>query len=429
MSIETDRPAQFLMSAQAELGYDEARRRIDTAALRIVPPAKPTSAQEAALIVLAECGVRMFKGGVFAAAQERHTLQTGMGAGRPLARVLGEIGCISEIPPAGTFSVSLDPDQDADLYVGMSGWTGRAGPKPYPSEPANVLAGMMAGALAVSMAFRRRVMGSPLAGRREEALSAWGCDEDGAPELAYLPKDLWLVGLGNLGQATLLGLSFLPYHDRADVSLVLQDGDRAAPENLDVQILTQPSWIGETKARNAARWAERLGFRAILNERRFGPNTRPEDHDPQLALVGVDNLDARRWVAGAGFKAVIDAGLGATGAEAFDLRLHAFPGSRSPLDAWPEMSFAPPAVTAGLQALVDQGRLGICGAQMIAGKSVGVPCTAVAAAALQIGQACRLVATRRCADVLDASLTSTAHADWQVMTTETAPLGFVSVCG
>lgn len=425
MSIATDRPAQLLMSAKAGLDYDAARRRIETSALSLVTPAQPSIAQEAAVLVLAECGVRMFKGGVHIAVPATLVARTGAGAGRPLVRVLQGIGCSVQQPPAGSVTISLDPDQAGDIHVGMDGWTGRAGPVPYPPAPANVLGGMLAGALAVSVAFRRHVMGEVIAGRREEALSAWGSNESSAPELQYLPRDLWLVGLGNLGQATLLGLSLLPYHDRSEVRLVLQDGDIAASENLDVQILTRPAWVGRSKARNSARWADALGFQTVINERRFGPNTRPEDHDPKLVLVGVDNLDTRRWVAGAGFGTVIDAGLGATGPEAFDIRLHAFPGSRSPLEAWPEISNEEALVTPSLQALIDQGRLDVCGAKMIAGKSVGVPCTAVAAAALQIGQACRLIATRRCADVVDVGLASTAHADWQVMTADGAPPSFV----
>jgi hypothetical protein len=185
--------------------------------------------------------------------------------------------------------------------------------------------------------------------------------------------------------------------------------DVSNPENLGVQLLTQTDWIGRKKARAAARWAEARGFKTVISERPFTAATRRSEEEPGLVFVGVDNLPARRAVARAeaGFHLVIDAGLGATSEEIFDIRLHAFPGFRSPEIAWPEIqNNTEPELSSALKLLVEQGRIDHCGAIIIAGKSLGVPSTAVSAAAIQIAQAYRAIttATATYCDLFDVSL-------------------------
>jgi hypothetical protein len=68
-----------------------------------------------------------------------------------------------------------------------------------------------------------------------------------------------------------------------------------------------------------------------------------------------------------------------------------------------------------LEKAVADGRIDRCGALTVAGKSVGVPCTALAAAALQIGQVIRAIATGRCCDLVDASLSIANDAVFKVM--------------
>lgn len=430
MIIEHDRPAQLLMAGDPQLDYDEARARIERAALAMRIPADLNIAQEAAALSIAAGAVRMFKGGVFIEVDPMVSSRLGIAPGRPLFRALRALGCRDLAAPEHALTLELGRSPGADLYVWQDGWDAAAGPEAPPgiTQPGNELSGMLSGALAVSIAFRRAVIGDVLAGRRAERLSAWGPEAPVSSAINFLPSSLWLLGLGNLGQATLFGLTLLPYRDRADVRLVLQDGDRAGPENLEVQVLTEHAWIGRRKARAAAEWCDAVGFDSLAVERRFGPNTRPERDDPRTLLAGVDNLETRRWAAASGFDVVIDAGLGASAPEAFDLRLHAFPGRKTPEAAWPATAAAaderplPP----GLATLVRQGRIDRCGAVTLAGKSVGVPCTALAAAALQLGQLCRLIATGRCADFVDASLATTADAAWRVMETAPRRPGFVA---
>ncbi|WFU45506.1 hypothetical protein QA640_46705 (plasmid) [Bradyrhizobium sp. CB82] len=58
-----------------------------------------------------------------------------------------------------------------------------------------------------------------------------------------------------------------------------------------------------------------------------------------------------------------------------------------------------------MQELVDAGRIDRCGAITIAGRSLGVPSTAVAAA-VQVAQACRAVCDGGFFDLADAPLVS-----------------------
>jgi hypothetical protein len=159
------------------------------------------------------------------------------------------------------------------------------------------------------------------------------------------------------------------------------------------------------KTRSCAAWVEALGFRTRIIEQRFNDLSKHAVGEPGLALVGVDNLEARRAAANAHFDLLIDAGLGASASEVFDIRLHAFPGSRTSEQTWPAIeTAAAPSLVPGLAELVEQGLLDRCGAVTIAGRSLGVPSTAVAAAAIQVAQACCAVAQGRYCDLVDVSL-------------------------
>ena len=84
------------------------------------------------------------------------------------------------------------------------------------------------------------------------------CGES-APELRYLPSNLWLIGLGHLGQAYLWGLGLLPYASDAKVGLVLQDVDVITPSTESTSILSDSTMLRRKKTRVTAAWAEPQG--------------------------------------------------------------------------------------------------------------------------------------------------------------------------
>jgi hypothetical protein len=417
-SIVSDRSAHLLMAAE-DIEYDEARGRLERACLLLLAEEELDQASQAALLAATICGTRMFKGGVFVSPSLPGRLTIGQERPRPLLRALMDFGArpINAPDHAQRLSFGRSVICSSHLHVACDGWTARVGSALDLSSDkrGNILSGVAGGALGVSELFRKAVLGDVLATKREMALDLWG--HGSRPDrIERLPKDVWLLGLGNLGQATLFVLSLLPWNDPAEASFVLNDSDFAGLENLPIQVLTRHDWVGKKKARCAAAWAEARGFRTTIEERLFSAQTRPGGTEPAMALVGVDNLDARRWAATAGFDLVVDAGLGASGTEAFDIRIHAFPGSRSASEVWPEVQLhSGPSLSRPLVKLVEQGRLDLCGAMTIAGNSVSLPCTALVAAAVQVAQSCRALSTGECFDRIDLSLADLRRTAWRSM--------------
>jgi hypothetical protein len=428
LRLEHDRGAQWLMRLEPETDFRAAQARLERAALAVSfgdDAAHPSL--QAALMALVRCGGKMFRGGVHLMDGPDPAWAAAPGA-PSLRRMLRTAGAgVTPPPHALRVHVGADAPVDAALTAWTDGWDACVAPVGVGGAPGNEVSGALAGALLVSESFRRVVLGDLLAGRRRQRLSVWGPGAPADAGLQWLPKALWLLGLGNLGQATLFVLSLLPFADPSEVRLLLQDADRAGPENVPVQLLTDATWVGLPKVRQAAAWAEARGFTTVVSERRFSEHTWPGSDEPRVLLAGVDNLDARRWAAAAGLDLVLDAGLGAKPPEAFDLRLHAFPGRRTPEQAWPPVEpDAPEGLPLALAAAVAAGEIDQCGAMTIAGQSVGVPCTALAAAALQVGQLCRAIATRRCADLVDLSLRDPGEVAVNLMTEDLPDLAFVA---
>lgn len=400
LSIEDDRLAHLLMRGDGHAGYDEARRVLDRAALVLTADAAAGLPWgQAALLTAAECGVRMFPGGVYLGSDFGDATAVGQFGRWPIRRHLELAGCRTTHAPEHAIALHVGAERRRVQHGAVcwaDGWTGFVGID-APADPprgGNEIGGVIAGAMGIGEVFRSAVLGDMLACRRTSRLSALspGCEAGDDIDLAYLPAAFRLLGLGNLGQAALWTIGLLPYSNPGLVSLFLQDADKSELGNLAIQILTKPGWIGRKKARSAALWAEERGFGTTIVETRFVEGTKRSVDEPGLALVGVDNLAARRAAAGSNFDLVLDAGLGATAREIFDIRIHGFPGTRSPAQAWPEPDPQPEApLDVSLQELVDAGRIDRCGALTVAGRSLGVPSTAVAAAAIQVAQACRAV--------------------------------------
>jgi hypothetical protein len=425
LQIHNDRLVQLLMKADPTLGLDAARIQLERAALVIsAGSAVKTRWGQAALLTIAVCATRSFRGGVYLRGDFDAKVRVGNWMPIPLRRMLIAAGCRSEDVPDHAISLFVGADdgkEPAKVHCWADGWMAVVSPNGAKDSihEGNELSGALAGAMAVTECFRMGALGDLIAGKRTQRLSPLTpsvADPQGL-ELSLLPSSMWILGLGNLGQALLWVLGLLPYADPCAVQLILQDLDLSGPENVDIQILTEPQWMKIKKTRSAAAWSEERGFRTAISELAFSPTTVRSDDQPGLAFVGVDNIETRRFAAhpGAGFDLVLDAGLGATASEVFDLRVHGFPGSRTLDEAWPMPDDQPSdrekALAAHLATLVSQGRLTRCGAFSIAGQSVGIPGTAVAAATIQIAQACRAIMTGRFCDLVDVSLLNTSRAE------------------
>ena len=243
------------------------------------------------------------------------------------------------------------------------------------------LAPVIAAAICAGEAFAYHAEDHPMAGRRSAGLSLWRPGADWRtsnleePPLTYLPSSLWLIGLGNLGQAFAWLLACLPYADRTQVQLLLQDFDRLAPSNDSTSLLSFLRDVGRRKTRVVAEWLDTLGFDTFLVERGFGPSTVRALDEPNIALCGVDNALARTVLEKPGFDLVVEAGLGA-GPQGFrSFSMHTFPASRSAEELWSQQvgevdrNFEDkPAYQALLRGGMDK-----CGLAQLASRTVGVP--------------------------------------------------------
>jgi hypothetical protein len=260
-----------------------------------------------------------------------------------------------------------------------------------------LIAPALAAAVCAGEVFTYHAKDNPMAGRRDAGLSLWKPNVNWLePDLteakvAYLPSKLWFIGLGNLGQAFAWLLAALPYKNRGEVQLLLQDFDRVGESNDSTSILTSKAVVGKKKTRAMATWLEARGFDTLIEERRFGAWTQRHDDEPGAVLCGVDNAVARMALDKAGFKLVIEAGLGG-GTNAFrSFGIHTFPASRTPAQIWERQAReAMPSVEnmPAYHALASAER-GTCGLTELASRTVGVPFVGVIAGCLTIAELLR----------------------------------------
>jgi hypothetical protein len=299
------------------------------------------------------------------------------------------------------------------LRVTFDGWIAKVGPardvarlqeREYFSA-----AGILAASLALSELFLSFAEITIEATRRTVGLSLWRPDLDigdaealGVP-VEYLPRDLWVLGLGHLGNAYLWSLATLPYPNPKEVEFALLDFDKVEKDNVETGVILAPPNIGRYKTRGCDAWLDRRGFRTRLVERRFDGTFRrqyqdPADKEPALALCGFDSNEPRRDLATAAFRRVVECGLGGT-ADNFDtIGLHTLPNARAPGELWPDLSEEEKAKLAAHQERMAAENLGYaglgaddCGRREIAGKSVAVPFVGTSAAALAVAEVIRLL--------------------------------------
>ena len=271
--------------------------------------------------------------------------------------------------------------------------------------------GVLAGALAVTEAFQYLRGNQPIAGKREVGLSLWRPEMPwrdnvaAGPVIKSLPAALWLVGLGNLGQAYLWTLGMLPYESPGDVQLVLQDADFLALSNDSTSLLTSSELIGMRKTRVLASWAEKRGFNATIVERQFKADFRVHDDEPSFALCGVDNEPARNALEDVGFAKVIEAGLGGGPDDFLGFRTHVFPGERNAKDIWNPVE-TNRVVRTDRPAYEKLAACGLdqCGLTRLAGRTVGAPFVGAVAAAIVISEALRVVNGAHGYDLIDGHL-------------------------
>ena len=385
--------------------------------------AASSATQQAALLTILNAAPRAFGGGVVVDGDLDWPVTVRWGHGQPIAEVahgLGaKIGAVDDGRPIVIVGAAPRGAVTRELAVEVTwnGWAGGvvpAGAARLPEEVENPLAGVLAGALAVSEAFAH-VRGSVAAGRRPVGLSLWDIEVDWldptgwGQDLSVLPAGLWLLGLGHLGQAYLWAIGMLPYPDPCEVQLVLQDFDAVVEANRSTGLLIGKAIRnGTLKTRVAAAAMEGLGFTTRLLERPFDSSTRPGPGEPRWALAGFDTVAARRDLAV--FDLAVDVGLGSAADDYLGLHLHAFPAAGSPTDV-----FDPGASQGGSEAVPSAWAVAAaddrCGVLQLQGAAVGAAFVGAAAAAIGVAEVLRILAGAEPTAIAAVSLNSTADVD------------------
>lgn len=388
------------------------RRQTQIVVLRIGADAATSRTMQLAILTAARLAVRCFPGAVRIAASAA-TLDSPLlvlprgdqSFGSELLSLAGKTCLMNAEDAVGSVALVFG-NGGAGLRVTFDGWLVRVGPTEQCGRLGEgqgcTLAGVLAGALAVSEIFLSFAQVTIEASRRVVERSLWQPNlpisdpSAQGPRVEYLPKDFWILGLGHLGNAFVWALATLPYAEPELVTAYLNDFDVLEPENHETSVIFEPSDRG-LKSRAVSRWLESHGFATRLLERRFDSTFRCQPGEARLAFCGFDSNVARRALATADFDAVIEVGLG-DDADNFDtLSIHTLPNPRSPDELWADITQeraamrARDAELAGRSTAYASLAADECGRVLLAGKAVAVPFVGTVAATFCVAEALRLL--------------------------------------
>lgn len=407
---------------------EEAQRMFESYRLRVAvgPNVALSPTRQATLLTIVNTARRCFLGGVEVVGCPDASLLLRWRDCRDLREAVADLGGLHVSPDNDEVPVICIGDgaplkSEFAVRATFDGWRGAVVPladEPLPEQREFTPAGVMAGALAVSEAFQYVRGRNALAGRRAVGLSLWKPELESwrddcgtGPELAFLPSKLWIIGLGHLGQAYLWTLGFLPYASPADVEIVLQDFDLLKASNDSTSVLTHQALLGQRKTRAMAQWCEQRGFRTNIVERLFDGDFKVQADEPQVALCGVDNPQARACLQEVGFAEVIEAGLGSEAEKYLGLQVHSFSDAvttKSARDTWGGLTddkdnLDSLTVRPAYQAMQQEGA-DVCGLTTLAGRAVGASFVGVFTSALVVAELLRMTMGAHRYSVVDLSL-------------------------
>ncbi len=407
--IESDKSRlRALLLRTRDISVEEADLQLESSALSIhvTDGALSTPAGQAAVVTAILLGARCF-GKILVSGDFDHEISAAkIPIGSSIRAVMNAVGATEEVEPTCRTVVlgacRLSNRTLPETRAGWDGWRAYALPKNAMRElgdGSNALTGIAAAAMALGSAFMAE-LGDPNAGRRTQEISLWSPDETGphanGPTSYSLPNSLWMIGLGNLGQAYLWCLSWLPFIEPNKVQLVLQDFDKVSKENWGTSILVQRGHYGMLKTRAAEDWAMCAGFSVKRIDRPADGELRRNPTEPHIALVGLDKIAARRNLGAPGFKHIVDAGLGSTVRNFRDFRITVFGKNDDPrvhFQGVKDRTREDLESVLGLPSykkLLAQSGDGGCGALTLAGQPIVLPFISALTAVLAITQVIRL---------------------------------------
>lgn len=391
------------------MSYETALRSLSDMRLRIVCGSEihDSAAQQAGLLTAINAGKRAFLAGVVVEMPDDvQPLIPWPGASQTLNKIVSQLGGTRcDIHQGADVPVLIIGDSKAisttGLYLHCDGWRGgvspaEIGPAAFVPRSDFALGGVLAAALGVGQLFLKATGLRPRACDEVVGVSAWRPDLNFldpravGPTLEALPKNLWMLGLGHLGQAYLWCLGLLPYECPRAVTVLLQDFDRLVEANWSAGLLTEKFVANRYKTRHCAAWLEERGFETVISERKYDEHTIRAEGEPYLALCGFDNAAARIPLERSGFDLILEAALGGQ-SHSFDrVLLHTFPGSyKTPPEHWSthgeKTLAATPELIDAVKEIEDCGIL----AMTLANKAISASFVGALAGGLVIGEALR----------------------------------------
>jgi len=439
------------LNRAAKIFMDDGRAETPEAALEILnrfgltiavgPEIAQSRDQQIALLTLVNMARRTFLAGVEVTGPLDASVLTPLATAATVAEAVVLLGGRAVAHRRPTWPTALIGDvtvtkSDAPSWrLTWDGWRGGVIPVRderlrLPEGASLPLSPMMAAAACAGEVFSHHAGDHAMAGRRAAGLSLWTPGKNwlaadaSEPRLAYLPSKLWLIGLGNLGQAFAWIIGSLPYGDPSKVQMILQDFDRAAGSNDSTSLLTSAERIGQKKTRMVGSWLEVRGFQTALEERKFGSWIRRASDEPGVALCGVDNAHARTALDKASFDLVVEAGLGA-GPQGFrNFTIHTLPATRSADQLWSHLVGTAALDVSDRPAYQALKRAGFdaCGLTQLASRTVGAPFVGMIAAGLAIAELLRRLHGGGALEMLSGSAASLG--DMESVKINTGPYAF-----
>ena len=372
--------------------------------LKVGADVPESPALQAALLTAVNAGKRAFLGGVTVELQRDGLLKLPWPAVLPISEVITSLGGIISTCPNMTSGQTIcigdcsSSEPDA-LSIWVADWRGgvTVGSEacPLSGDQTNPLAGVMAAAFGLARGFLQITGLTTYFVQRKLGFSLWRPDlpfdspDAAGPALETLPANLWLAGLGHLGQGYAWNLGLLPYRNPESTLFVLQDYDRVVAGNSCAGLLCESDSPGKMKTRLCANWLEERGFQTRLVERRFDESLQLQEGEAMVALCGFDSVEPRRALQNAPFKFIVDCGIGGTHKFFDQFSMYTFPGTKTPHDIWNSAMEPQPAVNENLNRALG-GKQG-CGilAEVLARKQVATSFVGAFAGACAVSEILR----------------------------------------
>jgi hypothetical protein len=375
-----NRTMKLAMDEGRVSSYQEAVALFSSFRLRVhvQPGFTDSPGAEAAVLTLLCAAPKTFLGGVELVGAVHEICTLAWFHGCPLGIVAAEFGLkVREAVNAGaympTLHVGVGRATNDGFWLGLQvqcdGFTLTPEKSSQSSTNASVEAGVAAAGAALHQAFQHIYRKSPQAGEREVAFRL------PAARGANSMRDLWLVGLGHLGQAYLWTL-MLQRPELRPAAVRLTDDDKVSRSSLSTCLLVDGQDVGSSKVKSVAKRLEALGVQVKGDPARLNLDGGAVQSSQPLCIIAVDNLALRRSLDRLQSAQVLEAGIG-DGPDGFArVQAHAFPGPRLAMDVWagddPAASKAIDISKPAYKSLLEQSG-DECGTTLVAGRSIATP--------------------------------------------------------